>query len=57
MRKVIANEWMTLRGRAGSQLCRRGRDRWLRDGGWHTRYLDEVSMNWVIETCAALAAT
>jgi dihydrofolate reductase len=44
MRKVIANEWTTLDGvvQAPSYADE------VEHGGWHTRYLDDLSMSWVI---------
>ena len=50
MRKVIANEWMTLDGVVQApSYADEDVTGGFGHGGWHTRYLDEVSMNWVIE--------
>ena len=50
MRKVIANEWMTLDGvvQAPSNADEDVTGG-FGHGGWHTRYFDDLSMNWVIE--------
>ena len=50
MRKVIADEWMTLDGvvQAPSYADEDTTDGFER-GGWHARYLDDVSMSWVVE--------
>jgi dihydrofolate reductase len=50
MRKVIANEWMTLDGVVqapayGDEDPSGG----FEHGGWHTRYFDDLSMGWVME--------
>ncbi|GAA4212109.1 hypothetical protein GCM10023074_61580 [Microbispora amethystogenes] len=50
MRKVIANEWMTLDGVVQSpSYADEDVTGGFRHGGWHTRYFDELSMTWVIE--------
>lgn len=51
MRKVIANEWMTLDGvvQAPSYADEDTAGGFER-GGWHARYFDDLSMSWVIET-------
>jgi dihydrofolate reductase len=50
MRKVIANEWMTLDGVVQApSYADEDVTGGFRHGGWHTRYLDDLSMNWVIE--------
>jgi dihydrofolate reductase len=50
MRKVIANEWMTLDGVVQSpSYADEDVTGGFRHGGWHGRYFDDVSMNWVIE--------
>jgi dihydrofolate reductase len=50
MRKVIANEWMTLDGVVQApSYADEDRSGGFEHGGWHTRYLDEESMRWVIE--------
>jgi dihydrofolate reductase len=50
MRKVIANEWMTLDGvvQAPSYADEDMSGDFMH-GGWHARYFDDMSMNWVIE--------
>ena len=50
MRKLIANEWMTLDGVVQApSYADEDVSGGFGHGGWHTRYLDELSMNWVIE--------
>jgi dihydrofolate reductase len=50
MRKVIANEWMTLDGVVQSpSYADEDGSGGFRHGGWHARYFDDLSMNWVIE--------
>jgi len=50
MRKVIANEWMTLDGVVQSpSYADEDGSGGFRHGGWHSRYFDDLSMNWVIE--------
>jgi dihydrofolate reductase len=50
MRKVIANEWMTLDGVVQApSYPDEDVTGGFRHGGWHTRYFDDLSMNWVIE--------
>jgi dihydrofolate reductase len=50
MRKLIANEWMTLDGVVQApSYPDEDVTGGFRHGGWHTRYLDDVSMNWLIE--------
>jgi dihydrofolate reductase len=50
MRKVIANEWMTLDGVVQSpSYADEDVTGGFSHGGWHARYFDELSMNWVIE--------
>ena len=50
MCKVIADVWMTLDGVVQSpSYPDEDVTGGFGHGGWHTRYLDEVSMNWVIE--------
>ena len=48
MRKVIADEWMTL-DRVVQAPSYAGEDAsgGFGHGGWHARYLDELSMSWV----------
>ena len=58
MRKVIANEWMTLHGAVQApSYADEDVTGDFRHGGWHTRYFDDRSMNWVIENEAVQAAT
>jgi dihydrofolate reductase len=50
MRKVIVNEWMSLDGvvqapGAPDEDTRGG----FRHGGWHLRYFDDLSRNWVVK--------
>jgi dihydrofolate reductase len=50
MRKVIANEWMTLDGVVQSpSYADEDASGGFGHGGWHSRYFDGPSMNWVIE--------
>jgi dihydrofolate reductase len=50
MRKVIANEWMTLDGVAQSpSYPDEDPAGGFRHGAWHGRYFDDLSMTWVIE--------
>jgi dihydrofolate reductase len=50
MRKVIANEWMTLDGVVQAPAyADEDTTGGFEHGGWHTRYFDERSMRWVIE--------
>jgi dihydrofolate reductase len=50
MRKVIANEWMTLDGVVQApSYPDEDTTRGFEHGGWHTRYFDDLSMGWVIE--------
>lgn len=53
MRKVIVNEFMTLDGVAqapgGADEDTAGG---FEHGGWHLRYFDEISQNWVLENLA-----
>ena len=50
MRKVIANEWMTLDGVVQApSYADEDVSGGFGHGGWHTRYFDDLSMNWVIE--------
>jgi dihydrofolate reductase len=50
MRKLIANEWMTLDGVVQApSYPDEDMSGAFRHGGWHVRYFDELSMNWVIE--------
>ena len=50
MRKVIANEWMTLDGVVQApSYADEDVTGGFGHGGWHTGYFDDLSMNWVIE--------
>jgi dihydrofolate reductase len=50
MRKLIANEWMTLDGVVQApSYPDEDTTGGFEHGGWHTRYLDDLSMSWVIE--------
>jgi dihydrofolate reductase len=50
MRKVIANEWMTLDGVVQApSYPDEDLTGGFEHGGWHGRYFDDLSMNWVIE--------
>lgn len=50
MRKLIANEWMTLDGVVQApSYAAEDVTGGFRHGGWHTCYFDDLSMNWVIE--------
>ena len=50
MRKVIANEWMTLDGVVQApSYADEDVTSGFGHGGWHTRYFDDLSINWVIK--------
>ncbi|HEX6198114.1 MAG TPA: dihydrofolate reductase family protein [Jiangellaceae bacterium] len=50
MRKLIANEWMTLDGVVqGPSSPDEDTTGDFQHGGWHSRYFDELSTNWVVE--------
>jgi dihydrofolate reductase len=50
MRKLIANEWMTLDGVVQSpSYADEDVSGGFTHGGWHARYFDDLSMNWVME--------
>src|SRR5262249_2016646 len=50
MRKVIANEWMTLDGVVQApSYADEDVSGGFAHGGWHARYFDDLSMNWVTE--------
>ena len=50
MRKVVVNEWMTLDGVVQAPASAdEDASGGFEHGGWHSRYFDELSMNWVIE--------
>jgi dihydrofolate reductase len=49
MRKVIVNEWMTLDGVVqGPGQADEDTDGGFMHGGWHLRYFDDLSRNWVV---------
>jgi dihydrofolate reductase len=51
MRKVIANEWMTLDGVVQApSYPDEDVTGGFGHGGWHARYFDDLSMKWVIES-------
>jgi dihydrofolate reductase len=53
MRKLIANEWMTLDGVVQApSYADEDTSGGFEHGGWHARYFDEVSMRWVVENVA-----
>lgn len=49
MRKVIANEWMSLDGVIQSSGSDDDPTGGFRHGGWHLPYFDEISQQWVVE--------
>jgi hypothetical protein len=49
MRKVIANEWMSLDGVIQSSGSHDDPTGGFRHGGWHLPYFDEIAMRWVVE--------
>lgn len=50
MRKVIANEWMTLDGVVQSpSYADEDTSGGFEHGGWHAGYFDDLSMRWVVE--------
>lgn len=50
MRKVIANEWMTLDGVVQApSYADEDTTGGFEHGGWHARYFDDLSMRWVVE--------
>ena len=50
MRKLIANEWMTLDGVVQApSYADEDVTGGFGHGGWHARYFDDLSMDWVIE--------
>lgn len=58
MRKVIVNEWMTLDGVVQAPAyANEDASGSFAHGGWHNRYFDDLSMNWVIENVRGRAAT
>lgn len=56
MRKLIANEWMTLDGVVQApSYPDEDTTGGFEHGGWHTRYFDELSMRWVIQNVTGAA--
>jgi dihydrofolate reductase len=49
MRKVIANEFMSLDGVIQSSGSNDDPSGGFRHGGWHLQYIDEIAQRWVIE--------
>jgi dihydrofolate reductase len=50
MRKVIVNEWMTFDGVIQAPgHAEEDTDGGFRHGGWHLRYFDDISREWVVE--------
>jgi dihydrofolate reductase len=50
MRKVIVDEWMSLDGVVQAPGAPdEDRSGGFEHGGWHLRYFDEASMNWVVD--------
>jgi dihydrofolate reductase len=50
MRKLIANEWMTLDGVVQApSYADEDLTGGFEHGGWHTRYFDDLAMGWVVE--------
>jgi dihydrofolate reductase len=50
MRKVIVNEWMTLDGVVQAPgTADEDKTGGFEHGGWHLRYLDDISREWVVE--------
>jgi dihydrofolate reductase len=53
MRKVMADEWMTLDGVVQAPgAADEDTDGGFEHGGWHRRYFDEISLNRVVESVA-----
>ena len=50
MRKLIANEWMTLDGVVQApSYADEDTTGGFQHGGWHSRYFDDLSMSWMVE--------
>jgi dihydrofolate reductase len=50
MRKLIANEWMTLDGVVQApSYADEDTTGGFEHGGWHSRYFDDLSMSWVVQ--------
>jgi hypothetical protein len=53
LRKVVVVGWMTLDGVVQAQGDRdEDRDGGFAHGGWHLRYFDDTSQQWVVQGCA-----
>jgi dihydrofolate reductase len=53
MRKVIVNEWITLDGVVQApSYADEDTGGGFEHGGWHTRYFDDISRKWVLESIA-----
>jgi len=51
MRKLIANEWMSLDGVVQApSYADEDMTGGFAHGGWHARYFDDRSMDWVIDS-------
>jgi hypothetical protein len=54
MRKLIANEWMTLDGVVQAPgYADEDTSGGFRQGGWHLQYFDDLARKWVVEGYAA----
>ena len=54
MRKLIANEWMTLDGvMQAPGYADEDTSGGFRHGGWHLQYFDNLARQWVVEGYAA----
>jgi dihydrofolate reductase len=50
MRKVVVDEWMSLDGVVQAPgTPEEDRSGGFQHGGWHLRYFDEMSQNWVVD--------
>jgi dihydrofolate reductase len=49
MRKVIVNEWLSLDGVVQAPGADEDTTGGFEHGGWHLRYLDDISRKWVVE--------
>jgi hypothetical protein len=58
MRKVIVNEWMTLDGVVQAPgTADEDKTGGFEHGGWHLRYLDDISREWVVENLTEAGAS
>jgi hypothetical protein len=57
MRKVIANEWMSLDGVIQSSGSDDDPTGGFRHGSWHLSYFDEIAQRWVLEVTRRLGAS